>query len=111
MTQLIENLNHRMKNKDSQHLINGTFEKKDAIEILSNLFASKIKYHTLAAFSQEERNNSKISIHDKRKTELTKSLDKIMKSINKKSNQNSNVEIECLVKLKFIKKTVKRKNN
>ena len=92
-----------MKKSTKELLIKGTFNKNDAEEILNNLFSSKIKYHTLSAFSHEERNAKKVSEHTKRKEELTKSLKNIMKELQKKLHNKEDVKIDCSVKLSFVK--------
>ncbi|MFN5460596.1 MAG: hypothetical protein ACK5AY_11860 [Bacteroidota bacterium] len=97
-----------MKNKDSQNLVKGRFSKNEAKEIISNLFASKIRFHTISAFGLEERASKKAEEHNKRKKQLNTSMNELLDSMNDKSAKEFEFEISCNLKLKPVKKQSKK---
>jgi hypothetical protein len=99
-----------MSKKQTQTLIDGYFNKAEAKEILTNLFNSKIKFHTIAAFSLEERANSKAKEHNKRKKELSNSLELLLKSIQENSDKSTEIILDCQVKMSFKSKEKKKKS-
>ena len=91
--------------KKSEYLVKGKFTKQDAIEILSSLFGSKIQFHSLAAFGLEERAQKKATHHNRRKQELSQSLENLIQKINNYSEKGNDVLIDCCVNISLSKKS------
>lgn len=61
-----------MNDKQVFQLIDGTFTPAEAAQVLHSLVKSKIDYHSMEKFSNEERFGSDLSHSEKRLRELTK---------------------------------------
>lgn len=67
-----------MKDKQQFQLIDGTFTPAEAARVLHSLVKSKMDYHSMEKFSNEERFGSDLSHSEKRLRDLTK-LDTALK--------------------------------
>lgn len=80
-------------------LIEGSFSNEEAGEILSNIFAAKIQFHTMKNFSSQERFGTEDKTAKKRIPALKKELEKLGQIIsnaklhNKKLVITSNIHI------------------
>jgi len=90
-----------MKNQNSFKLIDGKYIADDAMEILMNLFNSKIYFHELKNFSLKERSGTEDKFSKKRIKELTKCTKDIAALINKAEKKNKKVVIRSFVDLTF----------
>jgi len=81
-------------------LISGGFEKEEAINLLTDLFASKIKFHSVSAISYEEINGEKSEFHENRIGELRNERDRMLKQL-AQVEENQQILIESKVELKF----------
>lgn len=83
-------------------LINGTFKPDQAKEILSKIFADKIKYHEVKNFSSQIRHGKDNKVSVKRIPELKESIEKLSeiveaaKKAKKKLVISSDVHIEMI---------------
>jgi hypothetical protein len=90
-----------MENRKSHFLIDGTFNAKESLEILKNLFKSKIQFHSLKNFSSQERFGiSHKSEH--RIEELTDTWADIKALIEKYEDENVTFEIQADIKIKAV---------
>jgi hypothetical protein len=70
-----------MKSAKHLKLIDGTFEAKDAFEILMNVYSSKIHFHQLKNIQSQEHEGKDCKKSKRRIEELKKSMDKASKAI------------------------------
>lgn len=90
------------KNTDIFQLIQGTFSDEDAKEILSHLFAEKIKFHVNRNFSLKERFGEESAYSTKRIKELKHDRTELLNIIEnarimgKKLKLSSQVHIELV---------------
>lgn len=80
-------------------LINGTFRPDDAKEILVEAFRSKIKFHSLAAFSKRERGDEGAEMHDARIAELENTLKNLRDVLETYKKSDKNISISCTVSI------------
>lgn len=80
-------------------LINGNFAPKDALEILSNAYQSKISFHTHKAFSLNERGLPGAGKHHQRIAELQAELERARQVIAADLRSGKNVNMVCTVSL------------
>lgn len=78
-------------------LIDGHFSAKDGREILSNVFSSKIQFHSLQNFSSQERFGKDDEIALKRIPELRQSLEQIRQLIEEAERNGEELEIKSEV--------------
>lgn len=83
-------------------LIKGAFTQEKAKEILNTLFRSKIKMHSLTAFSSLIKTGSESPEDNSRKKELTESLEKLITSIDEIADPDTVIKLNCEVKMHFI---------
>lgn len=92
------------KTIENQPLIKGCFRSDEAREIVSSLFHSKMQYHSISMLSIRERTGGDTSFHSNRISDLSISLDRIMAFINYAKQNEYELDIECDVIIKIIKK-------
>jgi hypothetical protein len=88
-----------MKNVSVYQLIAGNFEKDEAKSLLTDLFASKIKYHSLCAWRYEESKGEKSEYHEAKIQELRKERDRLlveMESLDINQIIQINSKVECV---------------
>lgn len=84
------------------NLIKGSFQDKDALNILMELFSNKIKFHQQDIFSKEERNSGDVSHSKKRIVELTEEKDKIRNLLTSPQNIGKKIKIDGEINLEII---------
>jgi hypothetical protein len=67
-----------MTTKKVFNLIDGTFSIEEAKALLTDLYGSKIKYHSISALKHEEFNGSKSQFHENRIKELRLERDRML---------------------------------
>jgi hypothetical protein len=78
------------------NLINGTFDAKEAKNLMTDLYASKIKYHSLSAWRYEESTGKKSEYHENKIKELKKERDRFLNEMNS-VDENQSITIESKV--------------
>ena len=91
-----------MKNLEDLKLIEGTFLPNEAKEMLSNLFSSKIQFHTTKNFSTQVRFGKDDTVSATRIPELNKSLEDIIEIINQAEKNNQHISIHSSVSIRII---------
>jgi hypothetical protein len=71
-----------MKNISVYQLIAGNFEKEEAKSLMTDLYASKIKYHSLCAWRYEESKGEKSEYHENKIKELKSERDRFLIEMN-----------------------------
>ncbi len=85
--------------QDQMKLINSTYGKHDAKEVLCGLIYDKIQFLSKQIFSQTERLGSDTEHLKKRQTELKAELERMVAQINE-MNEDELIEIDCTVNIK-----------
>jgi hypothetical protein len=68
-----------MNNINQFKLISGEFSNEQAKDVLTDLYSSKIKFHSICALRHEEKFAKKSSFHENRIIELKLERDAILK--------------------------------
>lgn len=71
-----------MKNNQEFKLINGSFDKEEAKSLLTDLYSSKIKFHSIRALRHEELHASKSAYHQLKIEELKIERDRLIQFTN-----------------------------
>ena len=79
--------------------INGDFSSKEALEILSQVYAHKIRFHELKNFSHTERHGFADTASLIRIKQLKDALDKLNALLNNVTQSNFNVYIQSDITL------------
>lgn len=94
-----------MKNQHTFKLIDGAFSAQESLEILKNVFSSKIQFHQMKNFSSQERyghddENAMIRI-----PQLKECINEIVKIIESAENTEQQFEIKSDIVIHFISKS------
>jgi hypothetical protein len=89
-----------MKKGKKIKLIDGEFSPKDTLDILLNLYSSKVKYHELKNLSSRERFGKDDPIAIKRIPELKKGIEEIEKLLDQ-SKKRDRLVIKSYVNIRF----------
>jgi hypothetical protein len=89
--------NHQLK------LIDSTYSVDEAKEVVQSLLNDKIKFLNQRIFSLQERFGSDTSAQEKRVRELKAELRQLIETLRPFENEDFQVEIDCLVKMKIKK--------
>lgn len=94
-----------MKNQHTFKLIDGAFSAQESLEIVKNVFSSKIQFHQMKNFSSQERyghddENAMIRI-----PQLKECIDEIVKIIESAENTEQLFEIKSDIVIHFISKS------
>lgn len=82
---------------ESNKLIEGVFEPEEAAEILITLINNKLQFHTLKAFSAEER-EGKPDEHSKSRIEaLNKTKEHVLRVLAEAANKKEKVRINSTI--------------
>jgi hypothetical protein len=92
-----------MKKNKEFSLIEGHFTSSDAMDLLRNLYSSKIQFHQMKNFSSIERFGIEDEIAGKRIPQLKETLDKIYRMINEGELADEVIEIKSIVSIAFLK--------
>jgi len=84
-------------------LIDGCFSSEDALELLRNLYLSKIQFHQLKNFSSVERFGKEDEMALKRIQQLKESLEYISTIMKEEETDESRIEIKSMVNINFLK--------
>lgn len=90
-----------MKKGKKLKLIDGEFSPKETLDILLNLYSSKIKYHELKNLSSRERFGKDDAVAVKRIPELKKNMEAIQELLNESNKKRDRFEIKSFVSVKF----------
>lgn len=85
-------------------LIKGVFHVEQAKEILTTLFRSKIKMHSMSSFSNLIRNGAESEDDNRRKEELVESLERIRVLLNSEEAKSKFIKINCQVEIALVNK-------
>lgn len=85
-----------MNNSNEFKLVSGEFSFDEARNILTDLYSSKIKFHSVCALRHEENYSEKSSFHSDRIIELKSERDRIIKLLENKS-ADKKVKIESTI--------------
>ena len=88
-----------MKNSEDLKLIDGTFLPTEAKEILTNIFSSKIQFHTTKNFSNQVRFGKEDTVSVNRIPELNKSLEYVFEIIRQAQKNNQSICIHSVVSI------------
>ncbi|AWG22503.1 hypothetical protein FFWV33_13695 [Flavobacterium faecale] len=91
-----------MDNKQSLHLIEGTFLPSEAVDILLNLYNQKIKFHELKNFSTQECTGDQDLYSVKRIPELEADIETIKKFMAKATISNKKVQIYSTLSIQVV---------
>lgn len=91
-----------MENIQHLALIDGTFAPNEARKILSDLISSKINYHQLELFSNEERFSKDISNSKKRIEVLKETKESLKKIIEYAVKNQYQLQVNAVVEIKFL---------
>lgn len=87
-----------MNNTNQFKLISGEFSSKQAKDILTDLYSSKIKFHSVCALRHEEKFAKKSSFHSDRIIELKSERDQIIKFL-ENITEEGKVKIESTISI------------
>jgi hypothetical protein len=90
-----------MKNQSKLSLIDGSFTPQEALDILMNLYSSKINFHELKCFSSIERFGHEDEHSAKRIPELKASRNKISIMLKELENSDEEINIQSEVIISF----------
>jgi hypothetical protein len=90
--------NHQIK------LIDNTYSKSEAKDLLSALINDKIRFLKQKVFSIQERLGGDTSHHEKRIAELQQEKAELVKRFRKLENMDFDIEIDCYAFLKIKEK-------
>jgi hypothetical protein len=93
-----------MKSKKEFKLIQGEFEVSDALEILDELFANKIKFHEWRNYSSEERFGKRDQTSIERIKELKKSREEVRELLQQLQESGTDVHIDSTIAISAIQK-------
>ncbi len=97
-----------MKNSKTQtiKLIDGEFSATEAMEIILNVFSSKVKFHQMKNFSSMVRFGKEDKIASKRIPQLLKSIESISKMIKESGNTENvfNIKSDVIITVSKSKK-------
>jgi hypothetical protein len=88
-----------MKRTKDFKLVEGTYSSEESMEILMNLFNSKINFHELKIFSAMERRGIDDKFSKKRINELNKCIKEIAAFVKKAEKNKQNIVIQSIVNL------------
>jgi hypothetical protein len=91
-----------MKKKHSFKLIDGQFSPSDAGKVVFALVSSKINYHSMEKFSNEERFGKDAAHSEKRITALKKVKDLLKKVFDSAEQKGLNVKIDGFIEITII---------
>ena len=77
-----------MKTKNEFKLIHGTFDKSEAKSLLTDLYSSKIKFHSVRALRHEELHASKSEYHLLKIEELKIERNRLIELMNQLENND-----------------------
>jgi hypothetical protein len=100
-----------MQSIKQEALVKGNFTADQAKEVLTTLFRSKIQMHNILSFGSLVRTGSESAEDNDRKKELAESLDRLLKVIKANADQDLYVKLDCMVKMKFVKRKSATKRN
>lgn len=89
----------KMQTSQSFELINGEFTLEEARELLTNLYADKVKFHELKNFSSNERFGTNDVVAEKRIPELKADIEAIKSLLGHSDIGNSNVQINASIQI------------
>jgi hypothetical protein len=84
-------------------LIDGHFSSDDALELLRNLYLSKIQFHQMKNFSSTERIGKEDEMAMKRISELKESLESILIIIKEAPKDENRIEINSVINISYLK--------
>jgi hypothetical protein len=90
-----------MKKTNTFSMINGEFTNEQAKDVLTDLFSSKIKYHSVCALRHEERFSEKSSFHANRILELKSERDAVIHLL-QSLNNSGKLKIESTIHITAI---------
>jgi hypothetical protein len=82
------------------NLIKGTFSIEQAKDLLTDLYSSKLKYHTLCAWKHEERYATKSDYHTARINQLKMERDQVIQFL-ENLNVGGQLTIESSIQISF----------
>jgi poly(A) polymerase Pap1 len=91
-----------MKNKHSFKLIDGKFTSSEATKVLNALFSSKINYHSMEKFSNEERFGKDPANSEKRIAVLKKVNDSLKKFLDSVAQKGLSLKIDGFIEITII---------
>lgn len=91
-----------MENKHRLKLIDGEFLPSDAGKVLFELLKSKINYHQMEKFSNEERYGSDLKNSMARVEQLKETVKKLEEIILYSSEKGINLKIESVIEITFL---------
>lgn len=83
-------------------LIDGTFDAKDAFEILMNVYSSKIHFHQLKNIQSQEHEGKDCKKSKRRIEELKKSMDKASRALASAQIKGKQVVMKSEVVISFV---------
>lgn len=89
-----------MENQLTLKLIDGEFSAKDSLDILLNLYRSKIHYHEMKNFSDAEKGLQKEALSTARIKDLRQSMEKIKLLVAECEAKNQRISIQSQVEIK-----------
>lgn len=87
-----------MNNINQFKLISGEFSNEQAKDVLTDLYSSKIKFHSICALRHEEKFAKKSSFHEDKIIELKLERDGILKFLENVS-PNEKLKIESTISI------------
>lgn len=90
-----------MNKEEKLSLIEGVFEAKEANEILTNIYLTKLNFHKMKNFSSQERFGKDDSTAIRRIPELKLNMEKFYKFIEEANLKNIKLEISSEIKIKL----------
>ena len=94
-----------MKNQHTFKLIDGDFSAQESLELLKNVFSSKIQFHQMKNFSSQERFGHQDQNAMIRIPQLKECIDEITKIIESAENKEQQFEINSDIVIHFISKS------
>jgi dihydroorotase len=90
-----------MQIKEEFKLIDGTFSQTEAMEILDNVFSSKIQFHKMKNFSSQIRFGKDDDFSKDRIVELNKIIEAITQLIKDPKIGNRKIKVTSVVNISF----------
>lgn len=100
-----------MKTPKSLKLIDGNFSPEEALEILLNLFSSKIQFHQNKNFSSQIRFGKEDAMATKRTPELKGCIEELSSLVKEAAAKNQHISITSFVNISIsnpVKEDVQR---
>lgn len=91
-----------MKNKHRFKLIDGKFTSSEATKVLNALVSSKINYHSMEKFSNEERFGKDAANSEKRIAVLKKVNDSLKKFLDSVAQKGLSLKIDGFIEITII---------